>query len=104
MPFTCALHTYFRTPDINQVRLEGLQRVEYLDSLQGRVRKVEAGETVTFPEEVLPPVPPRTSNLFSTLPHAGGFSIAIGCSIRGLSRRNDDSMTCLSPSERMCGL
>jgi D-hexose-6-phosphate mutarotase len=53
MPFTCALHSYFRTPDIAHVHLQGLQAVEYLDSLQGRVRKVDMDEAVTFPAEVL---------------------------------------------------
>ena len=53
MPFTCALHTYFRTPDIAHVHMQGLQAVVYLDSLQGRVRKVDTDEAVTFPAEVL---------------------------------------------------
>jgi D-hexose-6-phosphate mutarotase len=53
MPFTCALHTYFHTPDIAHVHLQGLQAVDYLDSLQGRVRKVDTEETVTFAAEVL---------------------------------------------------
>jgi len=52
MEFTYALHTYFATPDISKVSVEGLKGVQYLDSLQDRVQIEEQGDSVTFPENV----------------------------------------------------
>lgn len=52
MPFTCALHTYYRVSAIEAVTVEGLQGVEYLDSLQGRARKTEDSSAITFGGEV----------------------------------------------------
>lgn len=43
MTFTTALHTYFRCADALTARVEGLRGREYLDSLDGRVRKTEDG-------------------------------------------------------------
>ena len=43
MTFTTALHTYFRCADALTARVEGLRGREYLDSLDGRVRKTENG-------------------------------------------------------------
>lgn len=43
MTFTTALHTYFRCADALTTRVEGLRGREYLDSLDGRVRKTETG-------------------------------------------------------------
>eukprot|EP00240_Pyramimonas_obovata_P015221 CAMPEP_0118934194 /NCGR_PEP_ID=MMETSP1169-20130426/13688_1 /TAXON_ID=36882 /ORGANISM="Pyramimonas obovata, Strain CCMP722" /LENGTH=286 /DNA_ID=CAMNT_0006877069 /DNA_START=19 /DNA_END=879 /DNA_ORIENTATION=+ len=52
MPFTSAFHTYFATPDITQVRVEGLKGVSYLDQLQDRKQCTEEGDAITFPCEV----------------------------------------------------
>lgn len=43
MIFTTALHTYFRCADALTARVEGLRGREYLDSLDGRVRKIDSG-------------------------------------------------------------
>lgn len=52
--FQCenCLHTYFTVGDINQVSVAGLQGVEYLDSLDGRARKLETDDAIRFTGEV----------------------------------------------------
>ena len=50
--FENCLHTYFTVGDINQVRVVGLQGVDYLDSLDGRTRKREANDAIHFSGEV----------------------------------------------------
>jgi glucose-6-phosphate 1-epimerase len=50
--FENCLHTYFTVGDINQVRVVGLQGVEYLDALEGRTRKQEMGDAIRFTGEV----------------------------------------------------
>ncbi|MGC3956591.1 MAG: D-hexose-6-phosphate mutarotase [Verrucomicrobiota bacterium] len=46
------LHTYFTVGDINQVSITGLQGVEYLDSVDGRIRKQEMSDAIRFTSEV----------------------------------------------------
>ncbi|EFJ24374.1 hypothetical protein SELMODRAFT_267799 [Selaginella moellendorffii] len=50
--FTIALHTYFSVSDINEVRIEGLETLEYMDNLQQRKRFTEQGDSITFDGEV----------------------------------------------------
>jgi len=50
--FENCLHTYFTVGDINQVSVIGLQGVEYLDSLEGRMRKQEMNDAIRFTSEV----------------------------------------------------
>lgn len=52
MPFTCALHTYYRVSDIGNVVVEGLQGVDYLDSAAGRVKKTEEQAAISIGQEV----------------------------------------------------
>ncbi|KAH7291431.1 hypothetical protein KP509_29G016800 [Ceratopteris richardii] len=53
-PFTfmVALHTYFSVSDISEVRVEGLETLDYLDNLQNRERFTEQGDALTFESEV----------------------------------------------------
>lgn len=50
--FENCLHTYFTVGDINQIKVIGLQGVEYLDSLEGRARKQELNNAIHFTSEV----------------------------------------------------
>jgi glucose-6-phosphate 1-epimerase len=50
--YTSALHTYFRTSDIEHVTLSGLQGIEYVDFLKDRVCLVEDRLDVTVSEPV----------------------------------------------------
>lgn len=52
--FPCenCLHTYFTVGDINQTSVTGLQGVEYLDSVEGRIRKQEMADAIRFTREV----------------------------------------------------
>lgn len=50
--FESCLHTYFTVGDIRQTNIVGLQGVEYLDSLEGRVRKQEMSDAIRFTGEV----------------------------------------------------
>jgi len=52
MPFTCALHTYFATPDVSQVSIEGLMGTEYLDYMQDRKQMSQTENAVGFAKEV----------------------------------------------------
>ena len=52
MTFTTALHTYFRCDDALAAKVTGLKGASYLDSLDGRVRREEVGDSVAFAEEV----------------------------------------------------
>ncbi|CAL8469848.1 g9390 [Coccomyxa elongata] len=49
---TAALHTYFRISSIDKARVDGLQGVDYLDSLQEKERFTENGASVHFSGEV----------------------------------------------------
>ncbi|XP_057966905.1 putative glucose-6-phosphate 1-epimerase [Malania oleifera] len=50
--FTFAYHTYFSVSDISEVRVEGLETLDYLDNLQNRERFTEQGDAITFESEV----------------------------------------------------
>ncbi|XP_068332415.1 putative glucose-6-phosphate 1-epimerase isoform X1 [Pyrus communis] len=50
--FTFAYHTYFAVSDISEVRVEGLETLDYLDNLQSRKRCTEQGDAITFESEV----------------------------------------------------
>lgn len=53
-PFTCtfALHTYFLVSDICEVRVEGLETLDYFDHLRKKQRFTEQGDAITFDSEV----------------------------------------------------
>ncbi|CAI0441568.1 unnamed protein product [Linum tenue] len=50
--FSIAYHTYLSISDINEVRVEGLETLDYLDNLLQRERFTEQGDTLTFESEV----------------------------------------------------
>ncbi|KAG0482453.1 hypothetical protein HPP92_010537 [Vanilla planifolia] len=50
--FTFAYHTYFTVSDISEVRIEGLETMDYLDNLRGKERFTEQGDAITFESEV----------------------------------------------------
>lgn len=50
--FTFALHTYFSVSDISEVRVEGLETLDYFDNLQNKERFTEQGDAITFDSEV----------------------------------------------------
>ncbi|KAJ0246068.1 hypothetical protein HA466_0176520 [Hirschfeldia incana] len=49
--FTFAYHTYFSVSDIREVRVEGLETLDYLDKLRNRERFTEQGDAITFESE-----------------------------------------------------
>ncbi|XP_016452913.2 putative glucose-6-phosphate 1-epimerase [Nicotiana tabacum] len=50
--FSIAYHTYFALSDISEVRVEGLETLDYLDNLCNRERFTEQGDALTFETEV----------------------------------------------------
>uniref|UniRef100_A0A1D1ZK85 glucose-6-phosphate 1-epimerase n=1 Tax=Anthurium amnicola TaxID=1678845 RepID=A0A1D1ZK85_9ARAE len=50
--FTFAYHTYFSVSDISEVRVEGLETLDFLDNLKARERFTEQGDSITFESEV----------------------------------------------------
>ncbi|CAK9163028.1 unnamed protein product [Ilex paraguariensis] len=50
--FSFAYHTYFAVSDISEVRVEGLETLDYLDNLCNRERFTEQGDALTFESEV----------------------------------------------------
>ncbi|KAI5655376.1 hypothetical protein M9H77_32563 [Catharanthus roseus] len=50
--FSIAYHTYFAISDISEVRVEGLETLDYLDNLLQRERFTEQGDALTFESEV----------------------------------------------------
>ncbi|OWM85260.1 putative glucose-6-phosphate 1-epimerase [Punica granatum] len=50
--FSIAYHTYFSITDISEVRVEGLETLDYLDNLCQRERFTEQGDAITFESEV----------------------------------------------------
>ncbi|KAK9279823.1 hypothetical protein L1049_013505 [Liquidambar formosana] len=50
--FSFAYHTYFSVSDISEVRIEGLETLDYLDNLRQRERFTEQGDAITFESEV----------------------------------------------------
>ncbi|CAI6001675.1 unnamed protein product [Closterium sp. NIES-64] len=51
LSFTCALHTYFRVSDISEVRIEGLETLDYFDNLDALKRVTDQGDSITFDSE-----------------------------------------------------
>ncbi|KAG6666706.1 putative glucose-6-phosphate 1-epimerase isoform X3 [Carya illinoinensis] len=50
--FTFSYHTYFAITDISEVRVEGLETLDYLDYLKNKERFTEQGDAITFEAEV----------------------------------------------------
>ncbi|KAF9617756.1 hypothetical protein IFM89_038518 [Coptis chinensis] len=50
--FSFAYHTYLCVSDISEVRIEGLETLDYLDNLCQRERFTEQGDAITFETEV----------------------------------------------------
>ncbi|KAF8014457.1 hypothetical protein BT93_H0317 [Corymbia citriodora subsp. variegata] len=50
--FSIAYHTYFSISDISEVRIEGLETLDYLDNLHEKKRFTEQGDALTFESEV----------------------------------------------------
>ncbi|KAG6493849.1 putative glucose-6-phosphate 1-epimerase [Zingiber officinale] len=50
--FTFAYHTYLSVSDISEVRIEGLETLDYLDNLKAKERFTEQGDAITFEAEV----------------------------------------------------
>lgn len=50
--FSIAYHTYFSVSDISEVRVEGLETLDYLDNLHHKERFTEQGDALTFETEV----------------------------------------------------
>ncbi|KAK1388370.1 Glucose-6-phosphate 1-epimerase [Heracleum sosnowskyi] len=50
--FTFAYHTYFSVSDISEVRVEGLETLDYLDNMHKKNRFTEQGDALTFESEV----------------------------------------------------
>ncbi|KAH9303632.1 hypothetical protein KI387_008036, partial [Taxus chinensis] len=50
--FTFAYHTYFSVSDISEVRVEGVETLDYLDNLRNKQRFTEQGDAITFESEV----------------------------------------------------
>ncbi|CAN4077617.1 unnamed protein product [Withania somnifera] len=50
--FSIAYHTYFSVSDISEVRVEGLETLDYLDNLCNRERFTEQGDALIFESEV----------------------------------------------------
>ncbi|EEF50625.1 aldose 1-epimerase, putative [Ricinus communis] len=50
--FSFAYHTYLSVSDISEVRIEGLETLDYLDNLYQRERFTEQGDALTFESEV----------------------------------------------------
>ncbi|KAF5451702.1 hypothetical protein F2P56_026787 [Juglans regia] len=50
--FSFAYHTYLSVSDISEVRIEGLETLDYLDNLCQRELFTEQGDAITFESEV----------------------------------------------------
>ncbi|KAF7828177.1 putative glucose-6-phosphate 1-epimerase isoform X1 [Senna tora] len=50
--FSFAYHTYFSISDISEVRVEGVETLDYLDNLCHKERFTEQGDALTFESEV----------------------------------------------------
>lgn len=50
--FSFGYHTYLSVSDISEVRIEGLETLDYLDNLSQRERFTEQGDAITFESEV----------------------------------------------------
>ncbi|KAJ1694945.1 hypothetical protein LUZ63_011643 [Rhynchospora breviuscula] len=52
MAFTFALQAHFHISDVGEVRLEGLETMDYYDHLNNKTRATEYGDALTFEKEV----------------------------------------------------
>ncbi|KAJ3678397.1 hypothetical protein LUZ60_002200 [Juncus effusus] len=52
MNFGFALHSYFRISDISEIRLEGLETMDYFDHTSNKKRFTEQGDALTFENEI----------------------------------------------------
>lgn len=52
LSFTFALHTYLSVSDISEVRVEGLETLDYFDNLNEKQRFTEQADAITFDDEV----------------------------------------------------
>ncbi|KAG5084499.1 hypothetical protein AAZX31_19G237900 [Glycine max] len=50
--FSFAYHTYLLVSDISEIRIEGLETLDYLDNLFQKERFTEQGDAITFESEV----------------------------------------------------
>ncbi|KAE8697257.1 putative glucose-6-phosphate 1-epimerase [Hibiscus syriacus] len=50
--FSFAYHTYLSVSDVSEVRIEGLETLDYLDNLCQKERFTEQGDAITFESEV----------------------------------------------------
>ncbi|KAK7258556.1 hypothetical protein RIF29_24136 [Crotalaria pallida] len=50
--FSFAYHTYLMVSDISEIRVEGLETLDYLDNLSQKERFTEQGDAITFESEV----------------------------------------------------
>ncbi|CAI8618020.1 unnamed protein product [Vicia faba] len=50
--FSFAYHTYLLVSDISEIRIEGLETLDYLDNLSHKERFTEQGDAITFESEV----------------------------------------------------
>ncbi|KAK7358548.1 hypothetical protein VNO77_00481 [Canavalia gladiata] len=50
--FSFAYHTYFSISDISEVRVEGLETLDYIDNLHNKELFTEQGDALTFESEV----------------------------------------------------
>ncbi|KAM0931058.1 hypothetical protein ACQ4PT_000562 [Festuca glaucescens] len=50
--YTFAYHTYFSVSDISEVRVEGLETMDYLDNTNKKHRCTEQGDAIVFESEV----------------------------------------------------
>ncbi|XP_020228434.1 putative glucose-6-phosphate 1-epimerase [Cajanus cajan] len=50
--FTFAYNTYLYVTDVSEVRIEGLETLDYLDNLKNKERFTEQGDAITFESEV----------------------------------------------------
>ncbi|KAL7259086.1 hypothetical protein ACSBR1_005064 [Camellia fascicularis] len=66
--FSFAYHTYLSVSDISEVRIEGLETLDYLDNLCQRKRFTEQGDAITFESEV-DRVYLRSPNVIAVLDH-----------------------------------
>ncbi|KAL4376491.1 hypothetical protein GQ457_02G001010 [Hibiscus cannabinus] len=66
--FSFSYHTYLSVSDISEVRIEGLETIDYLDNLCRKERFTEQGDAITFESEV-DRVYLRTPNVVAVLDH-----------------------------------
>ncbi|GLT46615.1 hypothetical protein SLA2020_203590 [Shorea laevis] len=50
--FSFGYHTYLSVSDISEVRIEGLETLDFLDNLRQRERFTEQGDAITFESEI----------------------------------------------------